>query len=312
MGTIAVFGATGFVGRSCTTALVRAGHTVRRQPARRLWTEDEALLRAPSRVLGSRLGNLVPDLAGVDAVVNAAGLAHPGARASPTLTGANAAWPALLARACEEAGVPRLVHVSTAAVQGRAEMLDESTRYAPVNPYARSKTLGERLLTDAAARGRLGVTLFRPPSVHGPDRDVTRAFAVFCRRWPLVTCGDGRQPVPVALIANVGAAIAAVVADDTAPLVVAHPGEGHTVRTLYETFAPGKRLHPVPEQAVRAALRAAEPAGRWLPPISAFGRRAEVVLLGQRQDRGWLEQRGFRLPYGRQAWADAARAARAV
>ncbi|WP_261563444.1 NAD-dependent epimerase/dehydratase family protein, partial [Frankia tisae] len=309
MTRIALFGATGFIGAACAAALFGAGHEVLPRPARRLWVDGEALAHEPRRAYRPHLARLAAELDGVEAVVNAAGVAVSAARPSPGLVGANAAWPLLLADACEQAAVPRLVHVSTAAVQGRADRLDESLRYAPVNPYARSKTLGEQLLRDAAAAGRVAVTLYRPPSVHGPGRRMTTAFAAFCQRWPLVTCGDGDQPVPVALIGNVGAAVAAILAARSAPLVVSHPYEGHTVRTLYETFAPGRPLCPLPTRAVRLLLRAAEPTGQWLPPLSAVCRRAELLLFGQGQESGWLDARSFRLPLGQPAWDEVAAAA---
>ncbi|EIV93307.1 NAD-dependent epimerase/dehydratase family protein [Frankia sp. QA3] len=308
MTRIALFGATGFIGAACAAALAGAGHEVLPRPARRLWVDGEALTPAPQRAYRPHLAGLAAELDGVGAVVNAAGVAMSAARLSPGLVGGNAAWPRLLADACEQTGVPRLVHVSTAAVQGRSARLDESLRYAPVTPYARSKTLGEQLLRDAAAGGRVEVTLYRPPSVHGPGRRMTSAFAAFCQRWPLVTCGDGNQPVPVALIGNIGAAVAAILAADSAPLVVSHPYEGHTVRTLYETFAPGRPLRTLPTRVVRGLLRAAEPSGQWLPPLSALCRRAELLLFGQGQEPGWLEARGFRLPLGQPAWDEVAAA----
>ncbi|WP_261567635.1 NAD-dependent epimerase/dehydratase family protein [Frankia gtarii] len=310
MTRIALFGATGFIGAACAAALADAGHEVLPRPARRLWADNETLTHDPQRAYRPHLAGLVAELDGVEAVVNAAGVAISAARMSPELVGGNAAWPRLLADACQQAGVPRFVHVSTAAVQGRTDRLDESLRYAPVNPYARSKTLGEQLLRDAAAADRVEVTLYRPPSVHGPERRMTTAFAAFCQRWPLVTCGDGDQPVPVALIGNVGATVAAILAADSAPLVVSHPYEGHTVRTLYETFAPGRPLRPLPTRAVRRLLRAAEPTGQWLPPLSAVCRRAELLLFGQRQERSWLDAHDFRLPLGQPAWDEVAAATR--
>ncbi|KJE25631.1 nucleoside-diphosphate-sugar epimerase [Frankia torreyi] len=310
MTRIALFGATGFIGAACAAALAGAGHEVLPRPARRLSVDGEALTGTPERAYRPHLAGLAAELDGFGAVVNAAGVAVSAARLSPELVGGNAAWPRLLADACERAGVPRLVHISTAAVQGRVDRLDESLHYAPVNPYARSKTLGEQLLRDAAAAGRVEVILYRPPSVHGPGRRMTTAFAAFCRRWPLVTCGDGSQPVPVALIGNVGAVVAAILAATTAPLVVSHPYEGHTVRSLYGTFAPGRPLHPLPTRAVRGLLRSAEPTGQWLPPLSAVCRRAELLLFGQGQQRGWLDARGFRLPLGQPAWDEVAAATR--
>ncbi|MCK9896403.1 NAD(P)-dependent oxidoreductase [Frankia sp. AgB32] len=316
MSRVAVFGASGFIGTACANALTEAGHEVVRRPARRL-RADLDMLSHPARSAlapepaGAGLAALVADLAGMDAVVNAAGVATSAASLTPALVGGNAAWPQLLADACAHAGVPRLLHVSTAAVQGRALRLDESLDYAPVTPYARAKMLGEQLLRDAAARGQVAVTLYRPPSVHGWGRRMTSDFAAFCRRWPLVACDSGDQPVPVALVGNVGAAVAAILAAEHAPLVVAHPSEGHTVRSLYQTFAPGRPLCSLPAPAVRALLHAAEPTGQWLAPLGALCRRAELLLLGQAQEPGWLPSVGFAPPLGRAAWDELAAAVRA-
>lgn len=306
MSRVAVYGATGFIGTACAHALRHAGLDVVARTARRLWVAPEDLAGSPAAGHRPFLDEVRAELDGVDAVVNAAGLATSAASRTPALVGANAAWPRLLADACERARVPRLVHVSTAAVQGRAPRLDESLDYAPVTPYARAKVLGEQLLRDAAARGTVATTVYRPPSVHGPGRRMTSDFAAFCRRFPLVTCADGSQPVPVALVGNVGAALAEIVTADDAPLVVSHPYEGHTVRTLYETFAPGRPLRCLPAAAVGALLRAAEPTGSWLPPLGALCRRAELMLLGQAQAPGWLAARGFRLPLGQAAWDELA------
>ncbi|WP_163548993.1 NAD-dependent epimerase/dehydratase family protein [Candidatus Frankia nodulisporulans] len=310
MSRVAVFGAGGFIGTATTVALRAAGHDVVTRRARRLRVDAATLEHPTWTPARDQIARLAGELDDVEVVVNAAGIATAGAARTPMLVGGNAAWPRLLADACARAGVPRLVHVSTAAVQGRAHVLDESLRYAPLTPYARSKTLGEQLLRDAAARGRVAVTLYRPPSVHGSGRRMTAAFAAFCRRYPLVTCGDGEQPVPVALIGNVGAVIAAILAAEHAPFVVAHPYEGHTVRSLYETFAPGRRLHTTPPALVRGLLDVTAPTGQWLAPLGALCRRADLLLLGQAQRPGWLRHRDFELPLGRPAWHELAAATR--
>ncbi|ADP80294.1 NAD-dependent epimerase/dehydratase family protein [Pseudofrankia inefficax] len=346
MAKVAVFGATGFVGRAVAEAISASGDLVTSLPAKRLRVEpsrvveladalavtaagDAAARRtgtspAPGsdtafgRVLEAGLveDGLVDEVArslnGHDVVVNAAGLPDATAPATPELFGANALWPLVLGLACERAGVTRLVQVSTAAVQGRIRVLDDSPRYAPVSPYAETKALGERLLTCLAGTGRLQVTLFRPPSVHGPGRDLTRAFARWCDRFPLVVSGRGDQPVPVALIGNVAAALVALVAADDPPLIVSHPTEGHTVRSLYESFAPGRRIWSLPPGMVRAVLRTLEPVGRVFPPAAAASRRPELLLLGQAQARSWLEGQRFVLPLGRAEWTELARRSRAL
>lgn len=308
MSKIAVFGASGFVGRSCVGALESAGHDVVGCRAPRLSAAGNELARDPDQVLdGPTINRVGEALAGCDVVLNAAGMAIATSAARMDLFGANAAWPYLLAHACRVGGVRRLVHVSSAAVQGRAAVLDASDRCAPVSPYGESKALGERLLSRVATQEGLEVVIYRPPSVHGEGRDLSRSFAAFARRWPLVVSGTGDQPVPVALVGNVGAAAAALVEGDAPPPVVSHPYEGLTVRSLYEVFAPGRRVWSLPDAPVRAALRAIEIVGRYRPRVAALGRRAELLLLGQAQATSWLDERGFTPPLGAADWAVLAR-----
>lgn len=303
---IAVFGASGFVGRACAASLARDGIEVVPLRALRLRAEKSQLGLRP-RLDTDAVADVARQLHGCDVAVNAAGIAVARSRATAELYGANAAWPYLLAHACRRASVRRLVHVSTAAVQGRVSVLDASLHYAPVNPYADAKALGEALLLGCATRGPDEVVIYRPPSVHGAGRQLTRSFASFARRWPLVVCDRGDQPVPVALVGNVGAVIAALVTADDPPRVVTHPDEGYAVRSLYEMFAPSRRIRSVPGSPVRAALRVAEPVGRIVPPLAALSRRAELLLVGQAQAASWLDGHGFALPYGRDDWIEVAR-----
>jgi len=346
MAKVVVVGASGFVGRAVAEVIAASGDEVTPSPARRLRAEpirlvelaDSLEARATGGAAARRTGSptapdfdttidevlrtglvgagLVDDVAssltGHDVVVNAAGLADATASATPELFGANALWPLVLGLACERAGVARLVHVSTAAVQGRIRVLDDSPRYAPVSPYTETKVLGERLLTGLAGTGRLSVILYRPPSVHGPERDLTRAFVRWCDRFPLVVNGKGDQPVPVALIGNVAAALAALAVADDPPLIVSHPSEGYTVRSLYESVAPGRRIWSLPPGMVGAGLRALEPVGRAFPRVAAASRRLELLLLGQAQAPSWLESQRFVLPLGHAELARGSRTGLAV
>jgi len=68
-----------------------------------------------------------------------------------------------------EAGVKRLVHMSTAGVHGRGfpgQLMDENSPYAPTTVYERSKAAADRLVLDYAKRGLETIAL-RPPLVYG-------------------------------------------------------------------------------------------------------------------------------------------------
>lgn len=83
----------------------------------------------------------------------------------------NVANTLVLAQACVDAGVPRLVFSSTAAVYGAppSPLVDEDTPCAPINPYGASKLAAERALADAAAAHGLSVVTLRYFNVAGAD-----------------------------------------------------------------------------------------------------------------------------------------------
>jgi nucleoside-diphosphate-sugar epimerase len=75
-----------------------------------------------------------------------------------------------LLAACQNAGVKRLVHVSTAAVVGRSETdwVDEKTPCRPVTEYGRTKLKIEEVMRDFSASTDIDVVVLRPTSVFGP------------------------------------------------------------------------------------------------------------------------------------------------
>ena len=244
-------------------------------------------------------------VSGADAVVNAAGLAGPGSADRRRLLAANALQPAIVAGACSEAGVPRLVHVSTASVQGRMDPLDESDRHQAFSPYAASKAEGERLLLDDACAVPPEVVVYRPASVHGPARSVTKAL-VRLSGAPAVPVSDGgEQPLPVALVDNVAAGIVfAATKLDVEPgarVVVLHPSEDMTVRSLLESFG-ARRLLSLPPRTTRRIVLALRRASRRSALLSSRVRWVELLWLGQSVRSERLSGAGFSPPVGPDGW----------
>lgn len=164
--TIALTGATGFVGRFLLDDLMRRGYRVRvllRKPV-------DPPLHADSAVIGdiTRPQNMAEALKGVDAVIHSAGLAHamtglPEADYRAINTDATAA----LAAAAEKAGVKRFVFLSSIRAQtGPTAMgtLTDTSLPQPTDAYGRSKLAAEQAL---AATGIDWVAL-RPVLVYGP------------------------------------------------------------------------------------------------------------------------------------------------
>jgi nucleoside-diphosphate-sugar epimerase len=238
---------------------------------------------------------LVAATAQADVVVNAAGVADAGSSDYAFLWNANALLPRLLAEAAAVAGCPRLVHVSSAAVQGDSDPLTELTETRPFSPYSRSKAAGEELLHEFA--GPVRAVIYRATSVQGADRPVSRQLArlASARFVPLV--GDGQQPVPVALVENTAAALVFLAATDDAEGVYLHPSEGLNVRALFAALAPETDHLRLPRVLVSPAWRAV----RRLPMparIRALVRKADLILVGQGQAATRLAAAGFTVPVG--------------
>ena len=135
-----VVGATGFAGSAITARLRAEGHTVQAVSAPRLSSSARTVhhLMGRARDLESVIDYLADSFAGADVVVNAAGLARPDGTDQDALVGANALLPLLILAAAERTSVTRVIHLSTAAVQGSTPCLDETTQTDPFSPYSLS------------------------------------------------------------------------------------------------------------------------------------------------------------------------------
>jgi nucleoside-diphosphate-sugar epimerase len=254
------------------------------------------------------LSDLSDALRGVDRVVNAAGDPDASSTDVAALTAANGVLPGLIAAACRQAAVERLVHVSSAAVQGRLPLLDDSDSTDAGSDYSQSKVLGERLVRSFS--GGHSVT-YRPSSVHGIDRRITWKVARIAS-GPLSTVArPGTAPSPQALISNVADAISflATTPLDPPPVVI-HPWEGLTTSDVMQLLG-GRPPRGVPRPVARAVVETLALAGRAVPRLAATTRRAEMLWFGQRQAESWLTLVGWLPPSDKSAWAELGRAIRA-
>ncbi len=292
---IAVVGGTGFVGRAVVDAALTRGWNVESVPAPRIRSDSTSpTLERDNWLRENRdaVAFLRNRLGGSDVVVNAAGLAAPASADTAALVGANAAMVAVLARMAVEAGVGRFVQVSTAAVQGRRNPLDETLFYAPATPYAHSKMLGEQVLTGQDVARPSEVTIYRPTSVHGPDRELTRTLARVASLPVVPLLGPDDAPLPTAHIRNVGEAVMCLSASEAVPAVALHPSEGMTARQLLTALG-ARRFIQIPRAATRAGLGALRIAGRRVPRAEAIARRVELLALGQTLAARELPRLGF-------------------
>lgn len=301
---VAVLGSSGFVGAAVTAELRERGVEVRPLAAPRLrWPPGHPYRMGslPDRVLPASVDRLARQLSGVHLVVNAAGLPDGNAGLSPRLYGANALLPTLVARACSLAGVDRLVHLSSAAVQGGEPdaPLDETSATSPFSPYSHSKALGESLLLAEPAPERV---LLRSTWVHDHGRAQTRALVRLARSPASCVAGAGSAPTPQVLIGDVAASAAHLaLARGPVPGIVLQPHNGMTTGLLLRLLGGHEPRH-LPQWAVRAAVPALRGYGQLGRRPHAHARRIEMLLFGRSQVRGWLAEQGLAPALNPEAW----------
>ncbi len=199
--TIAITGATGFVGQALMDRALAAGHAVRALARR-----EQAVREGVSWFVGDladrpALGRMVE---GAEAVIHVAGVVN-----APDPAGfeaGNVAGTMAVIEAARRAGVPRLVFVSSL-----------SAREPALSAYGASKHRAEKLVMASA----LDWTIVRPPAIYGPrDREMLDLFR--SARWGVV-------PVP-----KVGRA-SLIHVDDLARLLLALlPGGEHVTHRVFE------------------------------------------------------------------------------
>ena len=190
---VLVTGASGFLGSHIAEALVKDGHDIRvlvRETSDRRFLAGFPHEEAIGDV--THPASLPPALAGVAAVVHAAGLVK--ARSPEEFDAVNAKGTANLLAALDEAapGLRRFVYVSSLAAHGPSE--DGRPRPPdapplPITAYGRSKLKGEELVR--AWRGSTRAVIIRPPVIYGPrDSQLLPFFRL--ARWriaPLLAGG---------------------------------------------------------------------------------------------------------------------------
>jgi len=203
--TVAVTGATGFLGAALTRRLLDEGHAVR--ALLRPSTARDGLPEGVTWVDGdlddpAALRALVD---GADHIIHAAGMLGEFGVSEETYRRVNAEGARNVLAAAAEARAggrlgpeARVLHVGSAGVlgpiRGRAGgfLFDETMPLAPSNAYERSKALAESYAREFALAG-LPVVIARPEFVYGPgDRHVLGLFGAV-QRGVFFYIGRGRN-----------------------------------------------------------------------------------------------------------------------
>lgn len=168
MERLVVTGATGFLGSEIVRQAARKGIAVR------------ALARNPA-LLPDGLDAAVGDvrnpqdlrraLDGREAVIHAAGLAHGRGRSATDYESVNAAGAENVLRAAAEAGLHRVVLVSSVSVYGGSsgETRDEDDDCHPVGAYASSKYRAELRAIEIAKKRGVDLVVLRLATLYGEE-----------------------------------------------------------------------------------------------------------------------------------------------
>jgi nucleoside-diphosphate-sugar epimerase len=170
---VVVTGASGFIGKAVVPALRARGHAV------------TALDRAAIGDIAGQV-NWHTHLAGADAVVHLAALAHARGMDEVRLRAINVDATLALGRAAAAAGA-KMLFMSTVKALGEetpGPAFDDASPLAPRDAYARAKAEAEAALQTVSG---LVVTVLRPPLVYGPgvQANFLALLRMVAHRWPL-------------------------------------------------------------------------------------------------------------------------------
>ncbi|MCX6558778.1 MAG: NAD-dependent epimerase/dehydratase family protein [Candidatus Aminicenantes bacterium] len=199
-----VSGATGFLGGYLLARLRKKGFQVRALARK---TSDVAgLVRAGCDIYEGDImdrQSLLRAMVGQQLVFHTAGkVSDRGSRRE--FWQANVDGTANVIAACREAGVKRLIHLSSLTVLGlprSGARVDEQTPPAAAlrDPYSASKLAGERLVREAHGSSGLETVVIRPGVIWGPgDTTIMPRLIALLRRRRLVFIGRGDTRLRVA------------------------------------------------------------------------------------------------------------------
>ena len=285
---ILLLGATGLIGSAVAARLLCDGHDIVGVTR----TLDSAARRVPAsgwRVLDlramTRPGDWLPHLAGIDAVVNCAGALQDGLRDSVARVHRDA--PSALWRACEQAGIQRVIQVSAIGVDRGG-----------TTAFSRSKQEGDAAL----ASSNLDWVILRPSVVVGRPAYGGSALFRALAALPILPRIDDAGSMDVVQLDDVAETVARLLGRDALSRVAIEltgPERLHfpEVVAAYRSWLgwPPARELPVPSLLLGLAWRIGDLLAwlGWRPPLRSTARR-ELARGATGDSEAWTRLTGIR------------------
>lgn len=282
---ILVCGANGFIGRHLCAALAQAGHEVVRGVRKPAIHSDVAMDYARDQAPEVWL----PRLAGVDAVINAVGILREDGKRRFDAIHRDA--PIALFKACEKAGVRRVIQVS--ALGGKDEKNSTS--------YMRTKREADAYLQQTS----LDWIILRPSLIVGAEGASSKLFRTLASLPVIGLPGQGQQALQPVHIDDICAAVLRLLesSQPTRQVIAAVGPEAMTYRGMLQAYRDAMRLAtpawlpvPMPVMRMTAKLAASFPAS-VLSPASL-----RMLEEGNVADSGTFSQLLGRAPRGAGIW----------
>jgi nucleoside-diphosphate-sugar epimerase len=265
--TVAVTGATGFVGQALCDRLVRDGwHVIALTRTKSAALPPQVEVRAVGDL--AAVEDFAPFVSGADMVVHLAAKVHvmaPTAEDTAAFQAVNVDTSRRLAEGAARAGARRLLFVSSIKVNGEstppASPFTADASPHPGDDYGRSKAAAEAALRSVSAQTGLEVTILRPPVVYGPGvKANVAALARLCASPIPLPFGAARNARSLIAVDNlVDAILSALVSPRAAGRTfLVRDGEdvstGELVRRIRRAQGRPARLLPVPQGLMTTAL----------------------------------------------------------
>ena len=190
--TIAIFGASGFLGSSLVLALNQSNYHLklfsRNKEKIKYWTVNPNI-----QIFDLNLDNisqLKKDLKKTDIVINLLGILHQSKKDS--FDKIHHIWPSHLAKIMNELSIKRMIHVSALGVSHKAP-----------SSYLQSKALGESVLSKYK---ELDLTILRPSIIFGTKDNFINMFKTLVKWLPLIVLLSPQskfQPIYVENLTNI-------------------------------------------------------------------------------------------------------------